>query len=157
MIDLHERLEAEGYTVRTDRYVKGGRGRFALSDEWVVIPDAALWEWLDGFTAQTFHLLARSNETGIVWNMPSVQKRVQNSRFTGKVQNVGMPQSSRKAQRFGTYCPHRVNERGDDGRRSWKCYNVVAVRIGQVDYIPESVDRWLNGGACPLPRGKGGR
>ena len=144
MTDLTAMLEA-----RTDTYVRGNRGRFILADEYTVLPDDTLWDWLDSLGSLTFHLLARAEGTGAFHNMPSVQKHVQNSRFSGRVGNVGTPMSVRAAGRFGTYCPHRVNKRRTDGFRSWLCHNIVAVRIYGKDYVPASVDRWLNGGIFP--------
>jgi hypothetical protein len=144
MINLTALLEA-----RTDSYVKGNRGRFILADEYIVLPNDSLWDWLDSIGSMMFHLLARAEGTGAFHNMPSVQKRVQNSRFSGRIKNKGAPMSVKARGRFGTYCPHRVNAKRDDGFRSWLCHNVVAVRIGKVDYVPASVDRWLNGGIFP--------
>lgn len=154
MTDLTALLEAQ-----TDRYVQGDRGRFVLSDEYIVIPDDQLWQWLDDIGALYFHLVARSDRTGAFHNMPSVQKRVRNSKYSGKVRNVGHAMSQRHRNTFGTYVGHRVNERRNDGFRTWHCRNVVAIRITlkdkntdetlAVDYIPESVDRWLNGGIFP--------
>ena len=153
MIDLTALLEA-----RTDRHVKGDRGRYILPDEYNILPDDSLWDWLDSLGSLTFHLLVRAEGTGNIHNCPSVQKRVQNSRFSGKVKNEGTPMSVKAAGRFGTYCSYRVNGKMTDGFRSWFCRNVFAVRITLKDengnkllpdYVPASVDRWLNGGIFP--------
>jgi len=144
MLNLTELLEA-----RIDAYVKGDRGQFILGNEYVVIPDGGMWEWLDSIGARFFHLVARSEGTGNFHNMPSVQKRVRNSKFSGEVQNIGHAMSQRNRDTFGTYVGHRVNRKRNDGFRTWHCGNVVAIRIDGKDYIPASVDRWLNGGIFP--------